>query len=74
MLKTKRIGLIVTEEEKKWVIQLAEIEGGLSQASLIRRLIRQSAERYNLTTKSESKENKKNEQSPTETQRRCQTT
>ena len=66
MLKTKRIGLIVTKEEKKWVIQLAEIEGGLSQASLIRRLIRQSAERYNLTTKSESKENKKNEQSPAE--------
>jgi len=66
MLRTKRIGLIVTEEEKKWVIQLAGIEGGLSQASLIRRLIRQSAELHNLTTKSKSKENKKNEQPFTE--------
>ena len=66
MLKTKRIGLIVTKEEKKWVIQLAEIEGGLSQAALIRRLIRQSAERHNLTTKFELKENKKNEHSATE--------
>jgi hypothetical protein len=65
MLKTKRIGLIVTEEEKKWVIQLAEIEGGVSLASLIRKLIRQSAERHNLTTKFGSKENKKNEQSAT---------
>ena len=67
MLKTKRIGLIVTEKEKKWIIQLAEIEGGLSQAALLRRLIRQAAECHNLTAKSKSKEDQKNEQSPVET-------
>ena len=48
MLKTKRIGLIVTEEEKCWVVQLAKLEGGLSQASLIRRLIHKAAEEQSL--------------------------
>jgi hypothetical protein len=43
MLKVKRLGSILTEEEKWFVIQLARIEGGLSQASLIRRLIRKAA-------------------------------
>jgi len=46
MVKTERIGLIVTTEEKGWVVQLAKIEGGLSQAALIRRLIYQAAEAH----------------------------
>ncbi len=48
-MKTERIGLIVTKEEKKWVIELARIEGGLSQASLIRRLIRKAAGQHRLS-------------------------
>jgi len=53
MLKIKRLGLILTEEEKQFVIQLARIEGGLSQSALIRRLIRQAASAHGLV-KSES--------------------
>lgn len=66
-MKTKRIGLIVTEEEKNWVIQLAEIEGGLSQASLVRRLIHKAAIQYSLNTLSNIKsiEEKDNEQPTT---------
>ena len=48
MLKTKRIGLIVTEQEKNWVVQLARLEGGLTQASLLRRLIYQAAQQKGL--------------------------
>jgi hypothetical protein len=48
MLKIKRLGLVLTEEEKRFVVQLARIEGGLSQASLIRRLIRQAASAHGL--------------------------
>jgi hypothetical protein len=66
MLKTKRIGLIVTDEEKNWVIQLAQLEGGLSQASLIRRLIHQAAERHYLSGKPDTAEEKENEQSSIE--------
>ena len=49
MLKVKRLGLIVTEEEKRFVVQLARIEGGLSQSSLIRRLIHKAAEQQGLS-------------------------
>jgi len=52
MTKTKRLGLILSEEEKRWVVQLAKLEGGLSQASLIRRLIRQAADQFHLLEKS----------------------
>ena len=48
MKKTKRLGLILTEKEKYWVIQIAELEGGLSQAALIRRLIRRKAVEHHL--------------------------
>ena len=54
MLKTKRIGLIVTEVEKSWVIELAKLEGGLSQASLIRKLIYEAATKKNLQSLAES--------------------
>ena len=53
MLKRKRIGLIVTEEEKNFVIQMARIEGGLSQSSLIRRLIHKAAEQQGLSNPSD---------------------
>jgi hypothetical protein len=48
MEKTERLGLLLTPKEKTWVIKLAEIEGGLSQAALVRRLIRKAAETYRL--------------------------
>jgi hypothetical protein len=48
MRKNKRIGLWLTDEEKILVARLAEIEGGLSRAALIRRLIHQSAKEHNL--------------------------
>ena len=53
MLKIRRLGLILTEEEKRFVIQLARIEGGLSQSSLIRRLIHKAAEQQSLSNPSE---------------------
>jgi hypothetical protein len=53
MLKIKRLGLIITEEEKRFVIQLARIEGGLSQSSLIRRLIHKAAEQNGLSNSTE---------------------
>jgi hypothetical protein len=53
MLKSKCLGLILTEEEKRFVIQLARIEGGLSQSSLIRRLIHKAAEQQGLSNLSE---------------------
>jgi len=53
MLKIRRLGLILTEEEKRFVIQLARIEGGLSQSSLIRRLIHKAAEQQGLSNPTE---------------------
>jgi hypothetical protein len=41
--KKERVGLILTIAEKNMLIRLTEIEGGLSQAALIRRLIRKAA-------------------------------
>ena len=46
MNKTKRFGLWMTSSEKYMVAQLAELEGGLSQAAVIRRLIREAAQKY----------------------------
>ena len=43
MQKTERLGLVLTQSEKFVVSQLAEQEGGLSQAALVRRLIRKAA-------------------------------
>jgi len=43
MHKSKRLGLVLTPAEKTAVVQLAEVEGGLSQAAVVRRLIRQAA-------------------------------
>ncbi len=48
MRKDKRVGLWLTDEEKNVLVRLAEIEGGLSRAALIRRLIHQSAKEHHL--------------------------
>ena len=43
MQRTERLGVVLSKREKRIVLRLAEAEGGLSQAALIRRLIRQEA-------------------------------
>ena len=48
MRKTIRFGLLLSEPEQIAAKQLAELEGGLSQAALIRRLIREAAQRRNI--------------------------
>ena len=44
MDKKERFGFLLTKEEKIALKRLAEIEGGLSAAALLRRLIRQAAQ------------------------------
>lgn len=48
MFRTERFSLILTPTEKEAAKALAEVEGGLSQAALVRRLIRTEAERQGL--------------------------
>jgi hypothetical protein len=48
MHKSKRLGLVLTPAEKNAVVRLAEVEGGLSQAAVVRRLIRQAAKSHGL--------------------------
>ena len=48
MLRNKVVGLKVTEGEKRALQRLAEIEGGLSEAATVRRLILKSAHRLGL--------------------------
>lgn len=43
MEKDKRFGLVLTTAEKTALGRLAENQGGLSQAALVRRLIRDAA-------------------------------
>lgn len=43
MYETKRLALVLTPAEKVAVVQMAEDEGGLSQSTLVRRLIRNTA-------------------------------
>jgi len=43
MYRTKRLSLLLTPAEKAVVVQLAEAEGGLSQSTLVRRLIHNAA-------------------------------
>lgn len=43
MKRTDRFGLILSVKEKQALAKLAEAEGGLSHAALIRRLIRNAA-------------------------------
>jgi hypothetical protein len=46
--KSERFGLVLTETEKRALDKLAEIEGGLSLAATLRRLISRSAEKRGL--------------------------
>ena len=48
MQKTERFGFWLSNNEKIIISQLAEIEGGLSQAALIRRLIHRAAQERGL--------------------------
>lgn len=48
MFKTERIGLVLTPLDKEAVRRLADADGGLSAAALVRRLIRQEAQRRGL--------------------------
>jgi len=43
MFKTERFGLSLSPRERQALRHLAEVEGGLSQAALVRRLIRAEA-------------------------------
>jgi hypothetical protein len=43
MKKYKRFGLVLTDQEKLLISRLAVLEGGLSQAALIRRLVLKAA-------------------------------
>lgn len=43
MKKSLRFGLVISPKEKAAVERLAEVEGGLSQAALIRLLVRKAA-------------------------------
>ena len=48
MHKSERLGLLLTPEEKSAAEQLAEAEGGLSLAAIVRRLIRKAAREHGL--------------------------
>ncbi len=43
MRKGIRFGFVLTEDEKSALTKLAELEGGLSEAATVRRLIRRAA-------------------------------
>ena len=43
MRKGIRFGFVLTEDEKTALTKLAELEGGLSEAATVRRLIRRAA-------------------------------
>jgi len=47
-MRKERFGLVLSEGEKTAIQRLAEIEGGLSRAALVRRLIRQAAKERGL--------------------------
>ena len=42
LTRDKRFGFVLTSSEKDWLGRLAEAEGGLSEAAVIRRLIRRA--------------------------------
>lgn len=55
MYKSERFGLMMTPTEKQAVQRLAEAEGGLTQAALIRRLIRAEAQRRGVWAEGQQK-------------------
>lgn len=48
MDRTERVGFWLTSKEKHLLTCLAEIEGGLTQAALLRRLIHLAANEYGI--------------------------
>lgn len=48
MKKSLRFGLVLTQAERRALARLAEVEGGLSHAATLRRLIRQAARQHGL--------------------------
>ena len=50
MERKERFGFLLTKEEKSALKRLAEREGGLSAAALLRRLIRQAAQEQGIWT------------------------
>jgi hypothetical protein len=43
MLRTRRFGIVLSQAEKRTLERLAEAEGGLSQAAILRYLLRRAA-------------------------------
>lgn len=50
MQRNVRFGLILSSLERQAVERLAEMEGGLSKAAIVRRLIREAAKQRGLWT------------------------
>lgn len=48
MQKTERLAVVLSPAEKSAVVEMAEAEGGLTQAALVRRLIRDAARQRGL--------------------------
>lgn len=48
MNRQTRFGLVLTPTEKRALAELSEVEGGLSQAAMVRRLIRKEAQQHGL--------------------------
>lgn len=48
MNRKVRFGFVLTEDEKNTLIRLSEVEGGLSEAATLRRLIRRAAREQGL--------------------------
>ena len=64
MQKTERFSLVLTETEKGLVERLAEVEGGLSQAALLRRLIHKAAREHDVHPTSNAMGIDANERNP----------
>lgn len=58
MVRSKRLGIILSIEEKELLVALAKLEGGLSLAALIRFLIYKAAISNGLISKYKSEKNK----------------
>ena len=63
MYKSRRFGLVLTSAEKHALNRLAEIEGGLSQAATLRRLIRQAAAERGLWPLTDDRSNQHHKES-----------
>ena len=61
MKKTHRFSLVLTPIEKSALSRLAEIEGGLSQAALLRKLLRESALRHHIVLETNQQKGDQND-------------